>query len=89
MPGPRASLVSTVVTYNLRVWLASLAAAVLVPASMAMLVVDLLLGQADSPDAFSRQVLRASARLEALIDVHGDLTDVRVTEDGPREMVHA
>ena len=45
MPGPNAALVSTVVTYNLRLWLAGLAAAVLVPLSMAMLVVDLLLGQ--------------------------------------------
>jgi hypothetical protein len=89
MPGPRAALVSTVVTYNLRLWLASLVAALLVPLSFALLVLDLALGRADSPDAFSRQLLRASARMEALIDVHGDLTDVRVTEDERREAVPA
>ena len=84
MPGPRAALVSTVVTYNLRLWLASLAAAVLVPLSFAALAFDLVTGRADDPDALSRQVLRVSARLEAAIDVHGDLTDVRVTESGER-----
>ncbi|PAP77989.1 hypothetical protein [Rubrivirga marina] len=88
MPGPRAALISAVVTYNLRLWLASLIAAFLVPLSFALLVIDLVLGRADSPDAFSRQLLRASARLEALIDVHGDLTDVRVTEDD-RSVVRA
>lgn len=88
MPGPRATLASAVVTYNLRLWMASLVAAFLVPLSFVLLALDFLLGQADSPDAFSRQLLRASARMEALIDVHGDLTDVRVTED-EREAVPA
>ena len=81
MPGP--SLVSLVVTYNLRVWLASLAAAALVPLSIVALALDLLTGRADDPDAFARRVLRLSARLEAGIDVHGDLTDVRVTDVSP------
>ena len=87
MPGPRATLVSTVVTYNLRLWLASLAAAALVPLSFAALAVDLATGRADDPDALARQLLRVSARLEAAIDVHGDLTDVRVTESGARRDV--
>ena len=80
MPSPRAALVSTVVTYNLRLWLAGLAAAVLVPLSLVALVFDLATGRSEDPDALSRQVLRVSAQLEAAIDVHGDLTDVRVTE---------
>lgn len=74
----RTALVSTVVAYNLRLWMAGLAAAVLVPLSLAALVVDLLANRPD--DGLSRKVLAASARLEALLDVHGDLTDVRVTE---------
>ena len=74
----RASLVSTVVTYALRVWLAGLAAAALVPLAFLALLADVLVGRPGAPDAYARQVLRASARLEAAIDVHGDLTDVRV-----------
>ena len=79
----RASLVSDVVTYNLKVWLAGLGAALLVPLSLGALVVDLLTGRADDPDAYARRVLRASARLEAALDVHDDLTDVRVVDDAP------
>ena len=74
------SLVSEVVTYNVRVWLAGLAAAVLVPLSLVALVVDLATGGQDDPDALARRVLRLSAQLEASLDVHGDLTDVRVAE---------
>ncbi len=80
MSDARPSLVSEVATYNLRVWLAGLAAAVLVPLSLAALVVDLVTGGKDNPDALARRVLRLSAELEASIDVHGDLTDIRVTE---------
>ncbi|WP_420454435.1 hypothetical protein [Rubrivirga sp.] len=79
MPASR-SLVSEVVTYNVRVWLAGLAAAVLVPLSLVALVVDLVTGGKDDPDALARRVLQASARLEASLDVHGALTDVRVAE---------
>ena len=80
MPGPRARLASTVVTYALRVWLAGLAAAVLVPLAFVALAADVLTGRAGAPDAYALRVLRFSARFEAAIDVHGDLTDVRVTD---------
>ncbi|PAP79146.1 hypothetical protein B1759_12385 [Rubrivirga sp. SAORIC476] len=76
----RSALISDVVTYNARVWLAGLAATLLVPLSFAALAVDLLTGTADDPDGLARRVLRMSATLEAKLDVHGDLTDVRVTE---------
>jgi len=77
----RSALLSDVVTYNLKVWLAGLAAAALVPLSIGALVLDFVTGRADEPDAFARRVLRLSAHIEAAIDVHGDLTDVRVIED--------
>ena len=79
----RSSLVTAVVTYNLKVWLAGLAAALLVPASLGALVLDLATGRADDDDALARRVLAFSARLEAALDVHDDLTDVRVVEDAP------
>ena len=75
----RSSLATAVVTYALKVWLAGLAAAVLVPASLAALVLDLATGRADGDDALARRVLGVSARVEAALDVHDDLTDVRVT----------
>jgi len=75
----RSALISAVVTYNLRLWLAGLSAAVLVPLSGVALILDLLTGQTE--DGLARKVLAASARMEAVIDVHGDLTDVRVIED--------
>ena len=74
----RTALISSVVTYNLRLWLAGLAAALLVPLSCAALLIDLVAGRPD--DGLTRRLLRFSAELEALIDVHGDLTDVRVTD---------
>ncbi len=76
----RSSAVTDVVVYNLKVWVAGLAAAVFVPLSIVALVVDVLFGSASSPDKLSRRVLRASARFEAALDIHGDLTDVRVRE---------
>ena len=78
----RSALISDVVTYNARVWLAGLAAAVLVPLSLMGLVVDLVSRSEGDADSLARRVLRLSARMEASLDVHGDLTDVRVTDDG-------
>ena len=72
----RSSLASAVVAYNAKVWAAGLAAALFVPLSLAALVVDLAL---DSEDPLAGRVLAASARVEAWLDVHGDLTDIRVT----------
>ena len=73
----RSSLVSAVISYNARVWLAGFAAALFVPLSWAALAVDLLV----RPDApLSTRVLAASARMEATLDVHGDLADVRLAE---------
>ena len=80
MSASRSSAITDVVVYNLKVWVAGMAAAVFVPLSLVALVVDVLLGSSNTPDRLSRRVLRASARFEAALDVHGDLTDVRVTE---------
>ncbi len=73
----RSDLVSAVVTYNLKVWLAGLSAALFVPLSLVALVLDLVVRPEDS---LAQRVLVASARLEASLDVHGDLTDIRVAE---------
>lgn len=75
----RPSAVSEVFAYNVRLWIAGLAAAVFVPLSLAALVLDVVTGRARAADALSRRVLRASARFEASVDVHGPLTDIRVT----------
>ncbi len=80
MPASRSSAVTEVIVYNAKVWIAGFAATVFVPLSLAALVIDVLFGSATEPDRLSRRVLRMSARFEALIDIHGDLTDVRVTE---------
>lgn len=73
----RSSLVSAVVTYNAKVWLGGLAAALFVPLSIVALILDLVV----TPDIpLSSRVLAASARLEAHLDIHGDLTDVRVVD---------
>lgn len=68
---------TAVITYNLKLWLAGFAAALFVPLSLAALAVDLLTGRSLA-EGLSGRVLRASAELEAAIDVHGDLTDIRV-----------
>ena len=73
----RSNLVSAVVTYNAKVWLAGLTAALFVPLSLAALVIDLVLRTEDS---LAERVLAASARLEAALDIHGDLTDIRTTD---------
>ncbi len=73
----RSALVSAVCAYNAKVWIAGLAAAVFVPLSIAALVLDLVFG---ADHALSTRVLVASAQLEARLDVHGDLTDVRVVD---------
>lgn len=77
-PSP-SPLVSDVVSYNVKVWFAGLAATVFVPLSLAALLLDLVTGRGGDPDGLARRVLAASARFEAALDVHGDLTDVRVT----------
>jgi hypothetical protein len=85
----RSSLLADVITYNLKVWAAGLAAAVFVPLSLAGLVVDLVFGTTDAPESLARRVLAASARFEAALDVHGDLTDVRVTGDADAHLAAA
>lgn len=75
-----SSPIVPVVTYNLKLWLASLSAAVFIPLSIAALVIDLLLRRSITT-GLSGRVLRASAEMEAAIDVHGDLTDIRVRDD--------
>ncbi len=72
-----SSPITAVLTYNLKLWLAGFGAALFVPLSLAALVVDLLAGR-DLAEGLSGRVLRASAEMEAAIDVHGDLTDIRV-----------
>ena len=81
MPASPTPLVSDVVTYNLKVWIAGIAAAVFVPLSIAAVVLDLLFQRTGRPDAYARQILRASARFEAAIDIHGALTDVRMADE--------
>ncbi|MEM1116098.1 MAG: hypothetical protein AAF845_17490 [Bacteroidota bacterium] len=75
-----SALVSDVVTYNLKIWIAGFAAALFVPLSIAAVVLDLVL-RTDDEASYARRVLQASARFEAAIDIHGPLTDVRVTEE--------
>lgn len=77
-----SSPATAVVTYNLKLWLASLGAALFIPLSLAALVVDLVMRRSLS-DGLSGRVLRASAEMEAAIDVHGDLTNIRVRETAP------
>lgn len=78
----RSSLVSDVVTYNLKVWIAGFAVTLFVPLSLVGLALDVVLQRTDEARSLSRRVLRASAQFEAVLDVHGDLTDVRVTRRG-------
>lgn len=68
-----------VATYAIKVWLAGFAAALFVPLSLAALVVDVLTRQ-DLETGLSGRVLRASAEVEAALDVHGDLTDIRLRD---------
>ena len=83
-----ASPATAVLTYNLKLWLAGLAAALFVPLSLAALAVDLL-ARHDLADGLSGRVLRASAELEATIDVHGDLTDIRVRPSTQSDTTYA
>ena len=77
MSTDRSRLTSSVVSYALKVWIAGFAAAVLVPLSLAGLVIDLFTGRTEA-DSVARRVLAASARFEAALDVHDDLTEVTV-----------
>ncbi|MGB3542688.1 hypothetical protein [Rubrivirga sp.] len=79
MSASETTLVSDVVTYNAKVWLAGIAAALFVPLSLVALALDVIARRTGEPDALARRVLAASARFEEAIDIHGDLTDVRVT----------
>lgn len=73
-------LVRDVALYNAKVWAASFAAAVFVPLSLVALALDIVFRTTTEEDSLSRRVLRASAQLEASLDVHGELTDVSVVE---------
>ncbi|GAB5534523.1 MAG: hypothetical protein Rubg2KO_07720 [Rubricoccaceae bacterium] len=72
-----SSPATAVLTYNLKLWLAGFAATLFIPLSLAAMIVDLLT-RSPYAEGLSGRVLRASAELEAAIDVHGDLTDIRV-----------
>ena len=78
MPSP----LSAVLTYNLKVWIAGLSAALFVPLSIAAAVLDTVTGR-DLETGLSGRVLRASAELEAALDIHGELTDIRLRTDRP------
>ena len=73
----RSALVTTVLSYTLKVWVGGLAAALLVPLSLAALAVDLVV---PSADPLSERVLALSAQIEVALDVHGHRTDVRIVE---------
>ncbi|WP_412060156.1 hypothetical protein [Rubrivirga sp. IMCC45206] len=74
------ALVRDVALYNAKLWVASLAGALFVPLSLVALALDIVLQTTSDEDSLSRRVLRASAQLEASLDVHGELTDVSVVE---------
>lgn len=72
----RATSVHDSLTYVAKVWLAGLAAAVMVPLALVAAMLDVLgVGHRLVP-----RVLRASARMEAAIDVHGEWTDIQVRD---------
>ena len=71
------SALSPVLAYAVKVWIAGLAAAVLVPLALATAVWDTL-SRAAPADRLSARVLAWSAALEVSIDAHGELTDVRM-----------
>ena len=75
-----SSPASAVTAYALKVWIAGLSAAVFVPLSIAAAVLDTLLGRSLHTGLAGR-VLRASAELEATLDLHGELTDIRLRDD--------
>ena len=66
-----------ILAYNIKLWVASLAGALFIPLSLAALAVDILTRNTLAT-GLSGRVLRASAEFEAAIDVHGNLTDIRV-----------
>lgn len=80
MPAPSRS-VSEAIVYVGKVWLAGLAAAVLIPMVLVAAVLDLL--RLGGGERLVPRVIRASARLEAAIDVHGDWTEIRVRDRAP------
>ena len=73
---PRSQSVSDAITYAAKVWIAGLAATILVPLALVAAALDVLgVGERLVP-----RVPRASARLEAAVDVHGDWTHIEVRE---------
>ena len=80
MSAPSRS-VSEALVYAGKIWIAGLAAAVLVPLALVAAVLDLL--HLTGAERLVPRVIRASARLEAAIDVHGDWTDIRVRDRAP------
>ena len=73
---PRSQSVADALTYAAKIWLAGLAAAVLVPLALIAALLDVIgVGERLVP-----RVLRASARLEAAVDVHGDWTRIEVRD---------
>lgn len=73
----RARSVHDAFVYVLKVWVAGLAATVLVPLALLAALLDVF----GRDDRLVRRVLSASARLEAAIDVHGALTRIELTAD--------
>lgn len=73
----RARSVHDALVYVLKVWVAGLAATVLVPLALLAALLDAF----GRDDRLVRRVLSASARLEAAIDVHGALTRIELTEE--------
>lgn len=72
----RSASVHAALTYAAKVWIAGLVAAMLVPLALVSAALDVLgIGERLTP-----RVIRASARLEAAIDVHGDWTHIEVRD---------
>lgn len=77
------SALSPVLAYVVKVWVAGLAATVLVPLALGTAVVDTILRTAPD-DRLSARVLAWSAQIEVALDAHGELTDLQMTPAGRR-----
>ena len=80
---PHPSALSPVLAYVVKVWMAGLAATVLVPLALGTALLDTVL-RTPPPDRLSTRVLGWSAQLEVALDAHGALTDLRMTPEGVR-----
>ena len=77
MPARPDPALSPVLAYVIKVWVAGLAAAVLVPLALGTAIWDTVT-RARPGTRLSERVLTWSAALEVSIDAHGELTDLQM-----------